>query len=387
MYRRVRICPESGPDCLTASEISRRAKEIVQTSGADSVEHFEKCEALTNGTTFKQQAAYWLDHLQNRNRKPIKPATAAGYQSYIKKWLNPYLGDKPLASVDNKTLKELVATLKAANLSAKTIVEIVGAAKWIVASAIDEETGKQKFPREWNHDYIDLPVVESTQQNRPTLDAEQVAACIANAKGRYRTLYALLAGSGLRIGEALAIHLEDGDHTTISPDCKTIHVRKSVWQGREQEPKTPNAKRSVDLCDELAAHLKAFIGNRKSGLLFQTDSGSPIGQSNIIRDSLRKMGKDGKPLLGINVEGFHTFRRFRVSQLVEADCPEDLKKYWIGHATKDLTELYGKQSTKVLLRRQEWAEKIGLGFKLVTPLAAKLTSRTPLHPSQVEKAA
>ena len=119
-----------------------------------------------------------------------------------------------------------------------------------------EATGKKMFPRQWNHDFIDLPVVESTEQARPTLDAEEVAACIANAKDRYRVLYALLAGTGLRIGEALAIHLEDGDHTTISTDCKTIHVRKSVWRGKEQQPKTPAAKRSVDLCESLAAYLR-----------------------------------------------------------------------------------------------------------------------------------
>ena len=176
--------------------------------------------------------------------------------------------------------------LKAANLSAGKIVEILGVAKWIVASAIDEETGRQKFPREWNHDYIDLPVVEATEQARPTLDAEDVAACIANAKGRYRVLYALLAGTGLRIGEALAIHLDDGDHTTISPDCKTINVRKSMWREKEQAPKTPAAKRSVDLCNEVAAYLKEYIGGRTSGLLFQTDSGLPLAQSNIIETPL-----------------------------------------------------------------------------------------------------
>jgi integrase len=112
------------------------------------------------------------------------------------------------------------------------------------------------------------------------------------------------------------------------------------------------------LNDELAAYLKDYIAttadSRRSPLLFQTDSGLPLAQSNIIRDSLK----------GLGVEGFHVFRRFRVSQLVEADCPEDLKKYWTGHATKDVTEIYGRQSTKVVKRRQEWAEKIGLGFTL-----------------------
>jgi integrase len=96
------------------------------------------------------------------------------------------------------------------------------------------------------------------------------------------------------------------------------------------------------------------VDGRTSGLLFHTDSGLPIAQSNIIRDSLKRLG----------VRGFHTFRRFRDAHLVEQDCPDDLKKFWMAHATKGVSELYGKQTTKNLRRRQEWAEKIGLGFTL-----------------------
>ena len=52
MQRRERICPISGPGLLTRPEIERRAKEIIAASGADTVEHFEKCEAFGLDTTF-----------------------------------------------------------------------------------------------------------------------------------------------------------------------------------------------------------------------------------------------------------------------------------------------------------------------------------------------
>jgi hypothetical protein len=42
------------------SEIQRKAKEIIQTSGADTVEHLEKCEGVTHGESFKQRAEVWL---------------------------------------------------------------------------------------------------------------------------------------------------------------------------------------------------------------------------------------------------------------------------------------------------------------------------------------
>lgn len=353
MQRRERICPISGPGLFTRPEIERRAREIITASGADTVEHFAKCEALTQGTTFRQQAAWWIKHIQSRKRNPIALATAAGYRSYLKNWLNPLLGDVALASVDNKVGKDLVVKLDEAQLAPKTIVEIVGVLKAVVASAINGD-GKQMFPREWNHDYIDLPVVDPKTQRRPTLSSKQVTEVVANSQGRYQSLYALLAGTGLRIGEALAIKLDAYSelHTTISSDCKTIHVRKSIWNGREQRPKTENAIRSVDIPEILAAFLKSFVGGRTSGFLFQTDSSLPLGQSNILRDSLH----------GLGVEGFHCFRRFRTSLLRKNRVPWDLEKFWIGHASKDITDKYAEQLKEDVEYRREWAERVGLGF-------------------------
>ena len=194
------------------------------------------------------------------------------------------------------------------------------------------------------------------EQHRPKLTAAQVSAVVSGSEGRHKALAALLAGAGLRIGEALAIRLDpySENHTTISPDFKTIHVRKSVRGTTEQKPKTENAIRSVDLCDSLAAILKDFAGNRTPGYLFQSETGKPLLQSNLLRDWLHKH----------HVEGFHTFRRFRTSYLRKCNVPWDLVKFWIGHANKDVTDKYAEQLQEDVEYRQGWAEKIGLGFTL-----------------------
>jgi hypothetical protein len=38
----------------------------------------------------------------------------------------------------------------------------------VVASAVNSE-GEQLYPRKWNHDFIDMPVVERSKQNTPLL--------------------------------------------------------------------------------------------------------------------------------------------------------------------------------------------------------------------------
>jgi hypothetical protein len=72
---------------------------------------------------------------------------------------------------------------------------------------------------------------------------EGTVRAVQNTTGQYRVLYALLAGSRLRIGEALG--LEVGKH--VSSECRTLSIRQSVWEGSTQKPKTASAIRDVDL--------------------------------------------------------------------------------------------------------------------------------------------
>ncbi len=100
----------------------------------------------------------------------------------------------------------------------------------------------------------------------------------------YKVLFALLSETGLRIGEAHGLKLDEH----LSGDFSTIRVRQSVWRGSVQAPKTDNAAREIDITSFLAALLKASVGGRTSGFLFQSESGRPLTQRNVLRDGLGK---------------------------------------------------------------------------------------------------
>jgi integrase len=206
---------------MTKPERERRARKIIAESGADSEEHFRKVEAINLGVTFRHQAAWFLDHAKNRKRKPIKPATATSWTSHLA-WINKKLGDMPLSSVSNLALKELVAEMSMVGFSPKTMRNYIQVVKMVVASAVDNE-GEQLHPRKWNHEFIDLPLV--TEQRRPTFSAEEVAKIVSAAEGQLRVLYSLLAGTGLRIGEMLALEVRDVTGSTIA-------VRQGIWRRR-----------------------------------------------------------------------------------------------------------------------------------------------------------
>jgi integrase len=332
--------------CATRTSARRKLREHIEAEGINTSQTFTSTTAPA--TTFRAQAAKWIQAISTRRRKPVKPATISGWQHSLDKWVLPNLGDLLLADVGNAALKGLVEIMFCAGLSPQTIVTHSKVVKMVVASAVNSE-GEQIHPRKWNHDFIGLPIVQLERQHRPTVTEAELGEILASTKGRYRVLFVLLAGTGLRIGEALGLKSID-----LSPDCRVLCVRRSVWHGQEQQPKTPNAVREVDIAEPLSRLLREYVKS-KSGYLFAAASGRPLQQRNVLR-ALHVTGKK---------VGFHAFRRFRTETLRRARVPEDLIKLWLGHSKSTVTDFYAGGLSKDLAWRLEWCDRVGLGFSLV----------------------
>jgi integrase len=330
--------------CGTRSLARRKLCEHMEAEGINTKETFTSNTAPA--TTFREQAEIWIGSLATRRRKPVKPATIHGWQHSLDKWILPHLGERLLAEVSNGALKNLVERMAAAGLSAQTIVTHAKVVKMVVASAVDAD-GNQLYPRKWNPDFIGLPIVRKEDQHRPTVTGVEVEQILANSKRRYAVLFALLAGTGLRIGEALALKVTD-----LSIDCRVLNVRRSIWHGQEQAPKTHNAIREVDIAEPLALLLGEWAAD-KTGYIFASRAGTPL----IMRNVLRHL-HDTKKV------GLHAFRRFRAEVLRRAEAPEDLIRMWLGHSKKSLTDFYAGGLKNDSARRKDWAERVGVGFSL-----------------------
>ena len=149
-----------------------------------------------------------------------------------------------------------------------------------------------------------------------------------------------------------------------------------MWGGNNKvnAPKTQNAFRVVDLHPNVASLLKQFIGTRKSGFIFQTSSGRPITQTNLLRRELHPLLDS----LGIPQCGFHAFRRFRNTHLRQHRCPDGILKYWMGHSAQGMSALYDRSQEDVQYRR-DVAKAMGVGFELPQTLS-------PKRPKQVRTA-
>ena len=70
---------------------------------------------------------------------------------------------------------------------------------------------------------LDLPVVNQKEQRCPSLKAKTINQLVQESEGDEQALYILLASSGMRISEALAI-----ERRNFTNDGRTIQVRQQV---------------------------------------------------------------------------------------------------------------------------------------------------------------
>jgi len=283
----------------------------------------------------------------------------------------------PLGNVHNITVKPLVDKMKR-SLSARTINKYVEYVEQIVASPKDGRTGEPIHPRKWDTSVMDLPVVNPKRQRRPALRLDAINTLVLNSEGDEQALYVLLAATGMRISETLALETKH-----FVNDGRTIQVCQQVDRDRPRivpYVKTDAGFREVDLRPVVGEYLRAFKSG-KDGLLFQTRNGTPYLHNNLeqrwLTPRLEAMQIDEKGM------GFHALRRFRKTWLRGERCQEDINNFWMGHQPETMSELYSRMEFE-LDRRLEEAEKIGVGFTVQSVEISSIARSAPRNSQELE---
>ena len=360
------VFDRNGEPKLPSAEVERRAREIVEKSGANSEQRFNR--VVLGEVSFRDQAKTYVRWATTRDREPIKDSSSI--EAALNKWILPAIGDLSLGNVHNITVKPLVTKMKK-SLSARTVNKYVEYIEQVVASLKDGKTGEPVHPRKWDVKEMDLPVIKSKEQRRPALKLHAVNQLVSESEGDEQTLYVLLAATGMRISEALAL---ESKH--FVNNCHTIQVNQQVDRDRPRiikYLKTDAGFREVDLCTAVGEYLQAFI-NRRDGLLFETRNGTPYLHNNLeqrwLTPRLQAMGIDEKGM------GFHAFRRFRKTWLRGKRVQEDINNFWMGHAPETMSETYSRLDLELGLRLAE-AESMGVGFTVppipIAPSCSKIS--------------
>jgi hypothetical protein len=159
-------------------EIRRKAREIVEQSGANSKNRFN--EVVVGDVTFREQAEIYLKTAVSRKRNPLRDTVSI--EAAFNKWVYPAIGNLPLSQVDNLTLKPLVEKM-AESLSARTTNKYVEYIKQVVKS-LKAPNGEPVHKRTWDAETMDLPVVEYSEQSDRLSKQQRFRSSSSEVRGK-----------------------------------------------------------------------------------------------------------------------------------------------------------------------------------------------------------
>jgi len=264
--------------------------------------------------TLAQFAAGWQASSLGR------PATRSITDNALRLHLLPVLGSRPLASIRHSDVQALVKGLSE-TLAPGTVRNIYDTLARCLSAAVDDRMIAVSPCRK-----IALPYGDDGEIEPPSMGA--VGRLAGEMPNRFRAAVILLAGSGLRIGELLALKVADVDFLR-----RSLRVERQRLQGGQiGPPKTPRSVRTVPLgqvaLDELAAHLADYPS---SEWLFTDDQGESLSYQAWKREFSRACARAGVELTT------HGLRHFYASALIAGGASVKQVQAVLGHASAVIT--------------------------------------------------
>lgn len=175
---------------------------------------------------------------------------------------------------------------------------------------------------------------EDEEPDRRALGRDELAALLMVVPDRHRPLVKLLASTGLRISEALALRWQDVELDGSQPRVK---VRRAYVKGRYNPPKSKHGRRDVpishDIVIDLRRHRKASEWAGDDNLVFCAADGRPLHDRNLSGRMLKPATEEA----GVPWAGWHTFRHTCASMLFARGANAVQVQRWLGHHSPGFT--------------------------------------------------
>jgi integrase len=294
---------------MTKSEARRRLKEIIATAGINSPTY-----QIPSVLTFDRHAEEWEENYITR----MKPSNQALLRYVLKRYLLPKWGEIAIDSITAEKVNQWLGEPTFKHLSPVTVRGVVRTLQLALGT---------RFGRRVIH----YPARVNEEHETRCFAATEVSSILVAAPGQYKTLFTLAAETGMRAGELYGLRVEDVDFAR-----NIVHVRRSMWNGQAQTPKTSNAYRAIDVQPYVTEMLKQHLAGRTAGLVFLSKRGTPLRNCLVLNKHLHPLLRK----IGVARGGMHAFRHFRVSFLVQNETPFEVIKRWIGHGSEQMIRHY-----------------------------------------------
>lgn len=288
--------------------------------------------------------AYCQRWLTTYVKTHCKDATASRYESVARLYLFPLFGSRDIEKITREDIKGLVYDLYASGKSTNTVKGVLTPIRALFSHAVED-----------GHLTVN-PCANILRRTRKPetepihkadfLTREEVTRLLETCREhfpRHYPFFLLLARTGLRLGEAMALRWDD-----IDVHNRFLTVQRSFSDGRMTTPKNGRTRR-VDMSQQLTATLQALLMERKKETLqegwralppwiFTTTTGTLLNEG-----SFRY--RVWRPLLqkaGLRQIRMHDLRHTFASLLIQQGESLVYVKEQLGHHSIKLTvDTYG----------------------------------------------
>jgi integrase len=286
---------------------------------------------LGRSTKFADYAREWIDEYRGR-RTVIRDRTRREYARQMEDYtLTFFPNNKKLGEVTPRDVDRLVGWMldgakKGRPLSSSTIRRVLVPLRGCLESARREGLLVSN-----PCDGVQVPEQRSGNKRSEVkaLSRQELKALIAEVPEEHRLFVELLAFSGMRWSEAIAVKKSD-----LDPMSMSIHVRRSAQQGREQDTKTAASVREIHLPKALFGRLQDHAERLdERSFLFTEPDGKMLGYPRYRATVL----KPAASRIGASWVGFHTFRHTAASLLFASGRNVKEVQEFLGHASPGFT--------------------------------------------------
>jgi integrase len=323
--RWVAVYLEDGRQHRRSAATFREAREIKVRATAREA-------ARRAGPTLHCYALEWVDHYAGRGANDvINDRTRREYRRLLITYALAYFApDERLRDIDEQRLRGFVdwlCRLTGADGHRLTDRSVRNAV--LPLQSCLRHAGRAGLLSEGHESVILLPRRRRGRayefDERRFLSRQQLARLLAEIPDDWRALFDLLASTGLRISEAIALRVMDVEMAVARP---RIHVRRAIVDGELTGPKSRHGRRTIPISRGLAAQLAAVIADRgESDLLFVGAHGATLRPGNLrYRVMIPAAERAGVPWAR-----FHTLRHTCAALLIDAGASPLRLQRWMGH--------------------------------------------------------
>ena len=289
-----------------------------------------------SGTGAATFAEFYEERYLPAKRNNLKPSTLRDMEGAMKHHILPAFGDCRLENILTVDVQDFVNRLAAPrpqvegaprrrDLSPATVQKVYRYFRSAIRQA-------QTWGELESNPCQGIILPRSDRGELDYLQPEEVLSLLENCREPERSLFALLAWSGLRLGEGLALAWR---HIDLKKGVIRVERSWGDVQQDYQEPKTATSRRAVPVIPSLAGLLRykyEAAGRPSPDTMLFTMNGTPLDHGNTRRQFYKAL-----KAAGLRHVSIHSLRHTFASGMIASGASIKALQRALGHASAIMT--------------------------------------------------